>query len=74
MTREEELIRDGWEKQSTHDEPRLSDTVEAYKEIGFEVHLEPFNPDDEPGCVACMKISPEKYKTIYTKKLYESKH
>lgn len=73
MTREEELIRDGWEKQSTYDEPRLSDIVQAYKEIGFEVHLEPFTPDDEPGCTECMKISPEKYKTIYTRKQYESK-
>ena len=68
MTREEELISQGWEKQSTNDEPRLSELVETYKEIGFEIHLEPFNPDEEPGCTECMKISPDIYKTIYIKK------
>jgi len=73
MTREKELARDGWEKQSTHDEPRLLEIIEAYKEIGLEVHLEPFNPAEEPGCVECMKISPEKFKTIYTRKQHESK-
>ena len=68
MTREEELARQGWEKQSTNDEPRLSELVETYKEIGFEIHLEPFHPDEEPGCTECMKISPDSYKTIYIRK------
>ena len=68
MTREEELARQGWEKQSTNDEPRLSELVETYKEIGFEVLLEPFHPDEEPGCTECMKISPDNYKTIYIRK------
>jgi hypothetical protein len=68
MTREEELARQGWEKQSTNDEPRLSELVETYKEIGFEIHLEPFHPDEEPGCTECMKISPDNYKTIYIRK------
>ncbi len=68
MTREEELTSQGWEKQTTHDEPRLSDVVEMYEEMDFEVHLEPFNPEEEHGCIACMKAMPEKYKTIYTKK------
>jgi len=67
MTREEELIRQGWEKRTTYDEPRLSEIVEMYKEIGFEVHLEPFNPDEELGCAECMKATPENYKTIYTR-------
>ena len=68
MTREEELTRQGWEKQTAHDEPRLSDIVEMYEEMDFEVHLEPFNPEEESGCIACMKEMPEKYKTIYTRK------
>jgi hypothetical protein len=68
MTREEELTRAGWEKQMTFDEPRLSELVEMYEEIGFEVHLEPFHPDEEPGCTECMKADPDKYKTIYTRK------
>ena len=68
MTREEELVRDGWEKQTTYDEPRLSEMVAMYEEINFEVRLEPFNPDEEPGCSECMKNSPEMHKTIYTRK------
>ena len=66
MKRTEQLTLEGWKKQSTYDEPRLSELIEIYKEIGFEVHLEPFDPEEEPGCAECMKISPERYKTIYT--------
>ena len=67
MSREQELIDKGWAKQPTYDEPRLSEMVEMYKEIGFEVHLEPFDPETEPGCAECMKIAPDRYKTIYAK-------
>jgi len=68
MTSQEDLAHAGWEKKTTSDEPRLSEIVEMYKEIGFEVHLESFNPEEEPGCTDCMKESPEKYKVIYTRK------
>ena len=68
MTREEVLAEKGWKKQTTHDEPRLSDIVEMYEEMNFEVHLEPFNADEEYGCIECMKAMPDKYKTIYTRK------
>ena len=67
MSREQELIKNGWEKQSTHDEPRLSDIVEMYEEIGMEVLLEPFNPAEETGCTTCMRENPQKYKTIFTR-------
>lgn len=67
-TRVEELSRQGWKKQSTNDEPRLSEMVETYEEIGYEVHLEPFQPELEPDCTDCMKMQAEKYKTIYTRK------
>ena len=67
MTREQILKKEGWTKQTTHDEPRLSDIVEMYAEIGLEVHLEPFAPDEEPGCTACMRGAPENYQTIYTR-------
>lgn len=67
MTSEERLKSEGWEKKLTIDEPRLSEAVEAYKEIGFEVHLEPFHPEEESSCTVCMQGSPEKFKTIYTR-------
>ncbi len=68
MKRSQQLILEGWEKRATYDEPRLSEMVEMYKEIGFEVLMEPFSPEDEPGCAECMKDSPQQYKTVYTRK------
>jgi hypothetical protein len=70
---EEDLVQTGWEKQATYDDPRLSEMVEMYKEIGLEVHLEPFNPENEAGCTGCMKLTPEKFKTIYTRKKIKNK-
>jgi uncharacterized metal-binding protein YceD (DUF177 family) len=67
-TRQEALALQGWERQATYDEPRLSEMAEVYEEIGLEVHLEPFHPDEEPGCTGCMAMMPEQYKTIYTRK------
>jgi hypothetical protein len=67
MTREEKLTSEGWEKRTTYDEPRLSEMVELYKELGFETHLEPLNPDEELECAECMKLAPQNYKTIYTR-------
>ena len=67
-SRQKELAQLGWERQATYDEPRLSEMAEVYEEIGLEVHLEPFDPDEEPGCTDCMAAMPQKYKTIYTRK------
>lgn len=68
MTREEELTGKGWQKQSTNDEPRLSELADMYQEIGYQVHLEPFHPEEEPGCTVCMKLQADRYKTIYIRK------
>ena len=68
LTRKEELALQGWQRQATYDEPRLSEMIEMYQEIGLEVLLEPFHPDEEPDCAGCMAMTPEKYKTIYTRK------
>ena len=65
---EENLVQAGWEKQATYDDPRLSEMVEIYKEIGLEVHLEPFDPENEEACTGCMQQTPDKFKTIYTRK------
>ena len=68
MTPAEKLISKGWEKQTTYDEPRLSEMVDMYKEIGLEVLLEPFNAANENGCTGCMELSPDQFKTIYTRR------
>ena len=62
------LAGEGWERRATYDEPRLSELVEMYEELGYEVYLKPFDPDEERECTECMKVSPEKYETIYTRK------
>jgi len=71
MTPEKKLIKQGWEKQATYDNPRLSEMVEMYKDIGLEVHLEPFDAENEAGCSSCMKLMPDLFKTIYTRKMVE---
>lgn len=66
MSREEELKKEGWEKRFTADEPRLSEAVEQYKEIGFEVLLEPVDTSTEE-CTSCMTVMADRYRTIYTR-------
>ena len=66
MTREEELKKEGWEKRFTIDEPRLSEMAEQYKELGFEVLLEPVDTSSEE-CTTCITAFRDRYKTIYTR-------
>jgi hypothetical protein len=66
MTREEELRKEGWEKRFTTDEPRLSQAVEQYKEIGFEVLVEPVDTASFE-CTGCLSGVSDRTKTIYTR-------
>jgi hypothetical protein len=67
-SREAELEKEGWTRQFTVDEPRLSEAIEMYKLLGFEVHLEPMVPDENSEeCAACLEIMCDRYKTIYTR-------
>lgn len=72
---EEELESQGWEKRFIACEPRLSEMVELYKEIGFEVLTLPLpeeNEMDKEGCSekdcnVCFQQNREKYRIIYTR-------
>ena len=66
MGREEELKKEGWTKRFIMDEPRLSEAVAQYEEIGFEVRLEPVDTSSEV-CTSCMTVVSDRYKTIYTR-------
>lgn len=66
LLKEETLKEEGWVKQNTIGEPRLSELVELYESMGFEVHLEPLNCQDEE-CTACFAHEGENVKTIYTR-------
>ena len=63
----EQLENDGWVRRTTYDEPRLSELVESYRELGFEVRLEEPDTDELEECNACFKGSAGKLKTIYTR-------
>ena len=68
MTDEQDLIKQGWTKRNIMDEPRLSELVKTYRELGMEVRLEPV--DLESGdCTECMRAEPDRFKVIYTRKL-----
>lgn len=53
------LAKDGWILRTTIGEPRLSEVVENYRAMGFEVHVEYFangraaTADDESSCTVC---------------------
>jgi hypothetical protein len=68
LTPEEKLIKEGWQKRATYDDPRLSEMVKLYEEIGLEVHLEAFHPENETGCTGCMQLLPDLFKTLYTRR------
>jgi hypothetical protein len=69
MTREEQLNSQGWVRRFVADEPRLSEAVESYRQLGYEVHLEPLPADPQEGeCRSCLDLDPERYRIIYTRR------
>ena len=81
MTSEETITRtlerQGWRRQFVAAEPRLSESVAMYRELGFEVHLEPLPTqekqseghvqDTEIKCRACFEGSEDQYSIIFTR-------
>ncbi len=66
--REEKLKDRGWKKQNTIGEPRLSECVELYKSLGYEVHLEPINLNNmTEECRNCYEED-KTVRTIYIRK------
>ena len=50
-------------------EPRLTEAVEEYEALGFEVRLEAVDVDEDDGtCKVCLKFAPDEFKVIYTRK------
>ena len=65
----EELKKQGWVKRTTIGEPRLSEIVDEYKALGFEVHLEQVNLDEmDEACRRCYENEADKFKTVYVRK------
>ena len=70
--REAELKAQGWTKQFAIDDPRLSEAVEEYRDLGFAVHLEAVDPkacQAQGQCTTCFE-DPEfasRFKVIFTR-------
>jgi len=64
-----ELGKAGWVKQTTIGEPRLSEIVELYKSLGYEVRLEPVRLDElDEECRRCYEGEIDEVKTVYVRK------
>ena len=67
---EAELVAAGWQRCFVADEPRLGEAVETYRELGFEVTTVAVRLDDadDGACTACMRLDPERFRVIYTRR------
>ncbi len=64
-----EVEKEGWIKQTTIGEPRLSEIVELYKSIGYEVCVEPATLSElNEECRRCYGNEIDELKTVYTRK------
>lgn len=71
---EDEFVKEGWTKRFVTNEPRLSEAVELYRSMGYEVDLEPLpvvdcdsSDEESRECRACFKGFEGQYKIIYTR-------
>jgi hypothetical protein len=86
MTSEETITRNledrGWHRQFIASEHRLSEAVEMYVELGFQVHLEPLSKQGKTSneqrqntskkCRTCFEGSEDRYRIIFTKPAEDS--
>jgi len=59
-----------WVRRSIIDNDRVSEQIEKYESIGFEVMVKDVDPEQLPEeyCKECFIANPEKYKILYTRK------
>jgi hypothetical protein len=71
--KEADLLAEGWVKQTTIGEPRLSEIVENYRQLGYEVHVVEHREESESGagCNTCFTAGAEMgqvYGDVYIRK------
>jgi hypothetical protein len=81
VSREGVLNAEGWTRQFVANEPRLSEAVELYRQLGFEVLLEPLPETaqceecegaaetDKSECRVCYQGVEDQYRVIFTRPL-----
>lgn len=73
-TSDAELLAQGWTRQFITDEPRLSEAVAMYEQMGLEVLLEEVVVDpNSKTCQMCFEQDCDRYKTIWTRPKGESR-
>ena len=68
MSENKELTAQGWREKGVFEEPRLSEIITIYKELGFEVRCEPFEAADGGDCTECMRVLADRCQRVYTRK------
>lgn len=68
-TSSKQLEGENWERRGIFTEPRLSELVTLYQELGYEVLVVPPDPSeiDEVPCRECFLLFPERFKVLYTR-------
>ena len=62
------LEAQGWHRRSILNEPRLSEVVATYRELGLEVKLVDLDPAACDGCTTCFEGGePGRFKVVYTR-------
>jgi hypothetical protein len=63
------LVAAGWQRRFVTDMTRTLEVVSLYRELGFEVRLEPV-PQEQFGkdCDACQLVSLLRFRTVYTRR------
>ncbi|HLE28422.1 MAG TPA: hypothetical protein VI793_09920 [Anaerolineales bacterium] len=63
------LLAEGWERRFMADLERLSEYIELYTSLGFEVRTEKVPPEEiGPECSDCRLIICRQFLTLYTRK------
>ena len=74
---EADLLAEGWSKQTTIGEPRLSEIVENYSGLGYEVHVVEHREESGDGCNTCFTAGAEMgqvYGDVYIRKGKGGRH
>ncbi len=67
------LEKEGWERRSILDEPRLSEVVKMYEELGLEVLVTDFDSEKIDAPESCSDCVDEQLKVVYTRAKKEEK-